>query len=69
MAIQYKYACKANDGIVNEGLMSDTLWSPNLKRKPMLLTPTQTQNDKVTPKKKKKNLEVIRCLFVVPDGP
>lgn len=67
--MQDKYACKANDGIVTEGLMSDTLWSTSLTGKPRLLTPTRTQNDEVSPlKRKKKNHGVIGCLSVVPDG-
>lgn len=41
-------------GILNEGLMSNALWSVSLKRKPRLLTPTQTQYDEVTPLKKNK---------------
>lgn len=66
--ILFKYASKVNWlVIVNEVLVSNALWSPCLKRKPRLLTPTQTQNDEVAPPKK--NQGVIGCLSAVADGP
>lgn len=64
VAMQDKYACKANDGIVTEGLMSDTLWSTSLTGKPRLLTPTRTQNDEVSPLKRKGKKSWSNWMFV-----